>query len=195
MRVACLLFLSGCQLVLPIREIDDADVIDTGADAIDAGPDGPVNLLTNGDFEQGASLCGNGWSYSGSDTVKQQSSIAHTGSHACEICATGPQAGLNQPLGTFPANTSFAFGAWFAPAPPNTTVSARVFLSYRMQLPDGGTQNAGIGAAVTAATSWQQATQGVTPTYPVDNVSLGLQTPSGSDGGCFLVDDAYVVVQ
>lgn len=209
MRLGFLLLVAtaSCQLVLPIQETsddaaldatEDVAIDDASSDAGDAS-DGPVNLLLNPSFEQGLADagCGSFWTYSPGVTLHQPSSIAHSGGRSCEICATQPQNGVSQSIPvSFPANTSFAFGAWIAPVPPDPSATGRAFFGIHYKGPDGGPMSAYTNDVKTSYDGgWVQLFQSGSAPQPTDQLTLSLQFTGNADGGCILIDDAFVIPQ
>jgi hypothetical protein len=183
---------SACSLLVDtsdLRSGSEGGANEGGADASDASS--PINLLTNGNFDEGTAACGPGWTSSG--TMKR-STIAHSGAYSCEVCPINGGVSLSaSPSLSIAGGATFYAQAWVM---LEGTSSSSIRLDLEELVSGGGTLAFKPGNA--SNTGWQLLQQNTSPAKAGGTGITFAIYDIGIDGGlpsCVLIDDAQLIAQ
>lgn len=186
---ACLFpSVDGFESDAAVSDVTTVDAQDTGPGS-DAGPDGDAaSWLVLDDFEDGYAP------YVPQNATATLSTIAHTGSHSCQVCCDGTPSyctldrGYNGFILDPTVDASYTIGAWVRAAPQTANGnlgSVAIARTYQgSTFIDQAPYN-----SIPLPESWVYVTSTVTVSKPADGLA-GYVGVSGYDAGdCFLVDD------
>jgi hypothetical protein len=180
----------------PDAEVDAEAAAEAGAEA----EAGPVNLIPNGDFEQGCGLA----PWGPYDATVTDSNIARSGTHACLVCAAGAVSfyTLDEPVGSGFVQDPLLGQTYFATAwvrtPPGTPSGQTSYIDERVR--DASGNGVGFGQSTPAVTLSDSTWQPLSVSYTV-NVSNGawlnvyIEADNAVAGDCFLLDDVSLYLR
>ena len=167
----------------------DGAQVGSDAGATDAAP---VNLLINGDFEQGCA----GWTTNGDAELQAITDIAFVrgGKQSCSVCFKRLIAGYearNAVLVDAPKGAVFSGGAWVRRTFSNVAPS-KVNARLDVLSAAGASQQGGSSSSSPPLTTMWQRVDALTQVTGPDGGQLMLIFAGAESGTCFLIDDAWL---
>jgi hypothetical protein len=179
------------------RDAAEPDAFDAGEAAVDSPPDAaPVNVLSNGDFEQGAGGCKDWFAYAQDGCVPTLSGAAdpHSGNRSCQVCfdssAIDAYVYQNVPIPLAEAGTRFVGSIWAKQPSDDAGVDASTSVRVTLYLLTPSLAGQPIAKSINA--SWIQFNVATTAVGDGADVLQLRVSPNEPGNACVVVDDAVV---